>query len=77
MYPPSRSMNADLHEGATDGKYKKVVQNRGGLVEGATWAERADLNDHWYGIHEKNPKTTGDGVVAPTPDFVPTSGALL
>lgn len=73
----TRSMNADLHEGATDGKYKKVVRDRGGVVEGATWAERADLHDPWYGIHEKQPKISGDGVSAPTPDFVPTPPAVM
>lgn len=72
MYPASRSMNADLHEGSTDGKYKKVVYNRGGIVEDLTWRERADLLDPWYGIHEKRVKVAGDGVAAPTPYFVPT-----
>jgi len=72
VYPISRSMNADLHEGATDGAYKKVVYDRGGIVEGATWNARRDLYDPWYGIHEKATKMAGDNVSGPTPNFVPT-----
>ena len=72
----TRSMNADLHEGATDGSYKKVVRDRGGVVEGLTWATRADLNDTWYGIHEERQKMAGDGISAPTPEFVPTPLAV-
>jgi hypothetical protein len=75
MYPPSRSMLADLHEGATDGKYKKVVYDRGGMVEDLTYRERADLLDHWYGIHEKRDKMAGDGISGPTPNFVQTPPA--
>lgn len=48
-----RSMNADLHEGMTDGKYKKIVQNRGGVVENVLFYDnREDLSDTYYGIHE-------------------------
>jgi hypothetical protein len=72
VYPLSRSMNADLHEGATDGKYKKVIQNRGGVVESTTYLERSDLFDAYFGIHEKAVKVSGDGVVAATPNYVPT-----
>jgi hypothetical protein len=70
-------MNRDLHEGATDGSYKKVVYDRGGIVEDLTWRTRADLYDPWYGIHEKQPKMAGDGVVGPTPNFVPTPAPEL
>lgn len=73
VYPVSRSMNADLSEGLTDGKYKKVVQNRGGTVEGGTAAARVELNDNWYGIHEILTKTSPDGLRHPTPNYVPTS----
>lgn len=72
MYANTRSMNADLHEGATDGKYKKVVYDRGGVVESLTYRERDPLLDVWYGIHETRDKTAGDGVSAPTPNYVPT-----
>jgi hypothetical protein len=71
-YPASRGMNADLHEGMTDGKYKKVVQDRGGIVEGSTWKSRVDLNDRYYGIHEESHKVTGDGKVVVTPNYVET-----
>lgn len=76
VYPISRSMNADLHEGATDGAYKKVVTDRGGIVEGATWNARHDLYDPWYGIHEERVKMAGDNVAGPTPNYVPTPPAL-
>lgn len=50
---PQRSMNSELLEGATDGKFKKVVQNRGGTVETDTYESRESLDDVWYGIHER------------------------
>jgi hypothetical protein len=65
-------MNADLHEGATDGSYKKVIRDRGGRVEAATWDSRRDLLDNWYGIHEKPVKLAGDNVPGPTPNYVST-----
>lgn len=77
VYPLSRSMNADLHEGMTDGKYKKVVYDRGGIVETETWKSRADLLSAWYGIHEKQPKVAPDNVVAPTPDYYPTPPPMM
>lgn len=76
VYPLSRSMNADLHEGLTDGKYKKVVQNRGGVVNPATYRARSDLFDAWYGIHETRIKRAGDDVAGPTPEFVSTPPAF-
>lgn len=71
-YPLSRSMNADLHEGATDGKYKKVVRDRGGVVEDTTWRARVDLADPYYGIHEEPAKVTPDDKVVRTPNYVQT-----
>ena len=40
----------------TDGKIRKVIMDRGGVVESATPACRADLTDGWYGIHEAQSK---------------------
>lgn len=75
VYPRSRSMNADLNEGATDGKYKKVVQDRG-LAEPGTYNERRDLDDAWHGIHEAPTKVVpGRGQAARTPNFVATPQA--
>jgi hypothetical protein len=72
--PPLRNMNAELVEGATDGGYKKVTQNRGGMVESTTYASRQQLDDLWYGIHEDNPKTIpGMAGSRPTPNYVPTA----
>lgn len=68
-YPPSRGMNNALSEGATDGKYKKIVQNRDGVIDPATFEERADLHDQWYGLHEKKVKVTPDGLLHATPLF--------
>lgn len=70
-YPISRSMNADLAEGATDGSYKKVVRDRG-QAEETTLRQRADLYDVWYGIHETPIKTLGDGRETLTPNYSPT-----
>lgn len=72
MYAPTRSMNAELNEGATDGKYKKVIRARGGAVDPATALDRADLDDAYYGIHEIQPKVRPDGKVVATPNYVPT-----
>lgn len=71
MYPKSRGMNNALSEGSTDGKYKKVVTDRDGVVETLTYEERADLNDQWFGIHEKRVKVTPDGLLHATPNYVP------
>jgi hypothetical protein len=69
----SRNMNAELIEGATDGRYKKVVNNRGGVVEPSTYANRDELDDVWFGIHETQPKDV-PGMVGyyPSPNYVPT-----
>lgn len=41
----SRSMNRDLSEGMTDGKYKKLVtRERGGVVDPLTEESRRDLS---------------------------------
>lgn len=68
-YPPSRGMNNALSEGSTDGKYKKIIQNRDGVVDPATYENRAELNDNWYGIHEKKVKVTPDGLLHATPNY--------
>lgn len=68
----SRSQNAELAEGATDSKYKKVVVDRGGSVDTATWESRRDLSQRDYGIQEAKVKALGDGTLHVTPDFVET-----
>lgn len=70
-YPTTRSMNADLVEGMTDGKFKKVVQNRG-QAERTTYQDRKALSDVYYGIHEVPVKTLPDGRTVRTPGFIPT-----
>ena len=71
-FPPSRGMNNALSEGSTDGKYKKVVNNRDGVIDPATLENRLDMDDNWYGIHEKKVKVTPDGLLHATPRYVPT-----
>lgn len=64
VYPVSRSMNGDLAEGMSDGKYKKICPNRGGITESdLAAAERWDLDDVWYGIHEAPVKRLPDTTV--------------
>lgn len=73
----SRSMNASMHEGATDGKYKKIVQDRDGVVHPETYADRRQLDDLWYGIHEAATKVLPDGTVTTTPNYVVSPTAKL
>jgi hypothetical protein len=77
-YPVSRGMNNALSEGSTDGKYKKIVANRDGVIDPATYENRADLHDEWFGIHEKQIKVTPDGLLHATPNYVgnPTLPAM-
>lgn len=61
-YPALRSMNKDLEDGMSDGKYKKIAPNRGGDTEAElTYQMREDLNDVYYGIHEAADKQLPDG----------------
>ena len=74
-YATPRSANAELDEGMTDGKYRKVVMDRGGVVEGLTYASRECLTDGWYGIHEAQSKVAPDGIRCRTPNTVSTPEA--
>lgn len=69
------SLNSNLYEGMTDGKYKKVIRDRGGEVEADTYSSRRDLDDVWYGIHEDSTKVLPDGRTVHTPEFVSTPTA--
>lgn len=68
----SRSMNAELAEGMSDGKYKKVRPNVSG-GEPATAADRTNLSDVYYGVHEASEKVLPDGTTHATPAYVPTA----
>lgn len=70
-YPQSRGMNNALSEGATDGKYKKINPNRDGVVDPATYENRIDLNNNWFGVTEKKVKVSPDGLLHATPNYVP------
>lgn len=67
----SRSQNAELAEGMSDGRYKKVVVDRG-AAEATTWEARRDLSQRDYGIQEAKVKVLGDGTLHVTPDYVET-----
>lgn len=69
-FPPSRGMNNALSEGSTDGKYKKIVVNRDGVVDPATAENRLELDDNWYGVREKKVKVAPDGLLHVTPNYV-------
>ena len=71
-YAPSRSMNDELNEGATDGKYKKIVKDRGGTIDPGTTKNRLDLDNLIYGLHEAPVKVRPDGKIVATPNYVPT-----
>lgn len=73
---PVRSVNAELFEGSTDGKYKKVIQNRGGLIDLFSAVDKAGLDDQWYGIHEKKIKVGPSGRMGQTPNYVNTADVL-
>lgn len=58
-----RSVNRELDAGSTDGKYRKVVADRGGDVEMTFVRDRLDLTDGWYGIHQAESFVRPDGKV--------------
>lgn len=66
-YATPRSANRELDEGMTDGKYRKGVTDRGGVVENLTFESRSCLTDGFYGIHEAQEKITPDGIRVRTP----------
>lgn len=74
-YAQPRSANEALHEGMTDGKYRKVITDRGGIFEMCTWDARQDLTDGWHGIHEEPVKVLPDGRMCHTPNAVSTPPA--
>lgn len=55
MKNESRSRNANLDEGSTDGKYFKVRPNTGGQVETATETNRRGLEPSRYGTMAEAP----------------------
>lgn len=76
-YANQRSLTEEVNEGLTDGSYKKIVRDRGGVVEATTHDARRDLADVWYGIHEAQTKARPDGHAVNTPNFVPTPAPHL
>lgn len=74
-YAPTRRANAELDEGMTDGKYRKVITDRGGVVDPATNDSRRELSDTWHGIHEAQSKVRPDGRRVMTPYDIATPKA--
>lgn len=67
----SRSMNAELAEGMSDGKYKKANTDRGGASSTGTLDTRRDLHPDTYDIVESPVKVLPDGTAhVKTPDYV-------
>lgn len=77
MRNETRSMNAELAEGGTDGKYKKIVSDRGGIVAVETWESRRDLSQRDYGMQEAKDKVLPDASIHVTPDYVATPTPLM
>jgi len=72
-YPrPTRSCLSELDAGATDGKYRKVIADRGGVVEHTFLANRLDLTGAFYGIHEAPSMVRPDGRHCANPYAVST-----
>jgi|HubBroStandDraft_1064217.scaffolds.fasta_scaffold693501_2 hypothetical protein len=78
-YPQPRSLNKDLMEGMSDGKYQKVNQNVGGIVEKElAYGELEDLSDTYYGIHEAPVKRLPDGTLDRNSlNYVPTKTPVV
>jgi hypothetical protein len=73
-YPRLRSMNSDLNRGITEGSYKTVAPDRGGVVESSYLEMRESLDDVWHGIHERPIKYVyGRCIETTTPDYLPTA----
>jgi hypothetical protein len=47
------------------------------VVEPGTLQSRADLDDRYYGIHEKQVKVAPDGLLHATPDFRGTAAVNI
>lgn len=80
-YPTLRSMNMELINGATDGKYKKIRPDESCVtnVEGNpthTVDNRADMDDVWHGFHEA-PTVHVPGLEkrVPMPYYIPNKPA--
>lgn len=74
-YPKLRSMNQDLIQGATDGKYKKIRPDSGGATiqdDMTTYDTRKYLNLPYYGVGEaRTMEVPGTNRIELKPDFHP------
>ena len=51
----SRSQNNDLRQGITDGSFKNLTPDRGGVVESGTSIKRQMVLQSQYGVSPKKP----------------------
>jgi hypothetical protein len=73
-YARLRSMNADLNRGASEGSYKTLAPDRGGVVESSYMEMRKYADDVYHGFHEVNPKyVPGRCITVDTIDYLPTA----
>lgn len=49
----SRSMNLELSNGMTEGKYRSIARGRGGQIDEATENARSDLHAEHHGTHAR------------------------
>jgi hypothetical protein len=68
MYAQARSMNMSLHEGTTDGTWKKANMNWCNASD-LTAQVRSNMSGVWHGFNEVNPKITPDGISVSTPGY--------
>lgn len=65
----SGSQNASLNEGATDGTYKKFINDRGGFIDPVNVAEKRLIAPEVYGsVGEVTAKIRPDGRIVHTPN---------
>lgn len=65
----SRSQNAELFEGMTDGTYKKLITDRGGFIDPLNPREKSLIAPQVYGlVGEVKQKILPDGRTKHTPN---------
>jgi hypothetical protein len=70
-YTVAISCNDALHEGMTDGAWKKYAMHRGGaIVEGVSAGSRKCMSGVWHGFHEAPNKYLPDGRPCITPNYL-------
>ncbi len=71
-YAKARSANRELNLGMTEGGFKQVNKDRGGVVEPLTADIRLDLDHKYYALSEAPSFRTPDGPSMVSPYHVAT-----